>query len=108
MAEEGMAPPTESKVAKFKKHWFIELFVVCVGVAVAAAKVENHFFVQPRITETEGLRKQIEQLNSEFEKRLKEMTPKLAPQPGIAAPPSRPSSKGPVIKFGNEPIPSDN
>ena len=108
MAEEGEAPPTESKIAKFKKHWFVELVLLCAVVAVAAAQLEDHFAVQPRINEIEGLRKQIEQRNFEFEKRQKEMTPKPAPQPSIATPPLRPSSKGPVIKFGNEPIPSDN
>ncbi len=53
-----------SVLDRFKQHWFVSIFLICVAVAVATWKVAQEALVAPRDFQITQLRHEIEKLKS--------------------------------------------
>lgn len=105
--ENASSQTPASAVARFKKHWFIELLALCTAVAGGTTAFCWYDLVQPRIQEVEQLRRQIDLRNSDLENLRKEKSLRPQPERGATAQPPRSSLKSPIITFGDQPVPSD-
>jgi hypothetical protein len=110
MSGQNPAPsqtPPASVVARFRKHWFVELLALCATVALGTTTLCWYQLVQPRIQDVERLRKEIELRNSDLDNLRKERSLRPQAERGTTAQPPRLSLKSPIITFGDQPVPSD-